>query len=166
MYSGLEWDLWGKSQSKTIVISQGRRWWQLAGQESVNWHSWQGRSSGAWRSVDSALLGVCTTHTLGRGQCGPGAHAGLSEWLGFPFAGPGLGGCPSGHHVSTGIFVPRKRQKKGRERADQPPFSPENPGSLVSSERKSPLMVQKQVPEDSLGREKGGRLLLGFHLGF
>lgn len=35
---------------------------------------------------------------------------------GFPFAGPGLRGGPSGHRVITGVFVPRKKQKQSRER--------------------------------------------------
>lgn len=84
----------------------------------------------------------------------------------FPFAGPGLGCGPSGHHAISGIFVPSKRQKKGKEMGDQPPFGPANSGHLVSSGWGSSLMVQKQVPEGSLGREKEGCLLGGGGEGF
>lgn len=77
----------------------------------------------------------------------------------FPLAGPGLGCGPSGQHVISGIFVPSKRQREGREMGGQPPFGPVNSGNLVSLGWKSSLAVQTRVSEGSLGREKEGCLL-------
>lgn len=92
--------------------------------------------------------------------------SGWEPTAGFPFAGPGLGGRPSGIMSSLVSLFQERDKRKTRERRDQPPFGPENPGCLVSSGWQSPLMVWKQVSEGALGSEKGGRLLLGFHLGF
>lgn len=133
--------------------------------------TWQGKSSGAWRAVSLVPHGAWAIHTLGQRQArqwcpSKSKRVAGNQQQGFPFAGPGLGGRPSGIMSSLVSLFQERDKRKTRERRDQPPFGPENPGSLVSSGWQSPLVVWKQVPEDSLGSEKGGRLLLGFHLGF
>lgn len=40
---------------------------------------------------------------------------------GLPFAGPGVGCGPSGHHIITGMLVPRKRRKTNEGRAPRVP---------------------------------------------
>lgn len=56
---------------------------------------------------------------LAKGRRGSGAHAGPRAWLGtragLPFAGPGLGCGPSGHHIISGMLVPRKDKRQIEE---------------------------------------------------
>lgn len=73
--------------------------------------------------------GRCVRHTLGQGQVCHGQwcpiQVQLSGWeptAELSFCRPRLGMQPSGHHIVSGIFVPRKTKMKGRKMGDQPPL--------------------------------------------
>ena len=63
--------------------------------------TWQGKSSGAWRAVSLVPHGAWAIHTLGQRQArqwcpSKSKRVAGNQQQGFPFAGPGLGGRPSG----------------------------------------------------------------------